>query len=61
MPTIYMRNKNVVLMPDRSGPASGTVVQQGAAGKYATVGQMRKRGGSMSGTSIREGWEGRWR
>ena len=24
---------------------SGTVVQQGAAGKYATVGQRRKRGG----------------
>ena len=38
-------------MPDRSWPgstktASGTVVQQGAAGKYATVGQMRKRGGN---------------
>ena len=47
---IYMRNKNVILVPDRSGPgltkpASGTVVQQGAAGKYATVGQRRKRGG----------------
>ena len=47
---IYMRNKNVILMPDRSWPgltktASGTVVQQGAAGKYATVGQRRKRGG----------------
>ena len=45
-----MRNKNVILMPDRSGPgftktASGTVVQQGAAGKYVTVEQMRKRGG----------------
>ena len=42
--------KNVILMPDRSWPgltktASGTVVQQGAAGKYATVGQRRKRGG----------------
>ena len=24
----------------------GTVVQQGAAGKYATVGQRRKRGGN---------------
>ena len=40
----------MILMPDRSWPgltktASGTVVQQGAAGKYATVGQMRKRGG----------------
>ena len=40
----------MMLMPDRSWPgltktASGTVVQQGAAGKYATVGQRRKRGG----------------
>ena len=40
----------MILMPDRSWPgltktASGTVVQQGAAGKYATVGQRRKRGG----------------
>ena len=40
----------MILMPDRSGPgftktASGTVVQQGAAGKYATVGRRRKRGG----------------
>ena len=45
---IYMRNKNVILMPDRSWPgltktASGTVVQQGTAGKYATEGQSRKR------------------
>ena len=45
-----IRNKNVILIPDRSGPvltktASGTVVQQGAAGKYATVGRRRKRGG----------------
>ena len=56
----------MIIMPDRSWPgstktASDTVVQQGAAGKYATVGQRRKRGGSMSGTSIREGWNGRWR
>ena len=47
---IFMRKKNVIIMPDRSWPgstmtASGTVVQQGAAGKYATVGQRRKRGG----------------
>ena len=40
----------MILMPDRSWPgltktASGTVVQQGAAGKYATVGQRRKRAG----------------
>ena len=40
----------MIFMPDRSWPgltktASGTVVQQGAAGKYATVGQRRKRGG----------------
>ena len=40
----------MILMPDRSWPgltktASGTVVQQGTAGKYATVGQRRKRGG----------------
>ena len=40
----------MILMPDRSWPgltktASGTVVQQGAAGKYATVGQRRKREG----------------
>ena len=37
-------------MPDRSGPgltktASDTVVQQGAVGKYATVGRRKKRGG----------------
>ena len=37
-------------MPDRSGPgltktASDIVVQQGAVGKYATVGRRRKRGG----------------
>ena len=43
-------NKNVIIMPDRSGPgltksASDTVVQQGAVGKYATVGRRRKRGG----------------
>ena len=47
---ICMRNKNAILMPDRSGPrltktARGTVVQQGAAGIYATVEQRRKRGG----------------
>ena len=47
---IYMRNKNVIIMPDRSGSgltktASGIVVQQGAAGKYATVGRRGKRGG----------------
>ena len=41
---------NVIIMPDRSGPgstktANDTVVQQGAAGKYATVGRRRKRGG----------------
>ena len=47
---IYMRNKNVILMPDRSWPgltktASGTVVQQGPAGKYATLGQRRERRG----------------
>ena len=47
---IFMRKNNVIIMPDRSWPgstktASGTVVQQGAAGKYATVGQRRKRGG----------------
>ena len=47
---IYIGNKNVIFMPDRSGPgltktASGTVVQQGTAGKYATVGHRRKRGG----------------
>ena len=40
----------MIIMPDRSCPgstktASDTVVQQGAAGKYATVGQRRKRGG----------------
>ena len=40
----------MILMPDRSWPgltktASGSVVHQGAAGKYATVGQRRKRGG----------------
>ena len=39
---IVMRKTNVIIMPDRSWPgstktASGTVVQQGAAGKYATV------------------------
>ena len=34
----------MILMPDRS-TASGIVVQQGTAGKYATVGQRRKRGG----------------
>ena len=39
-------NKNVIIMPDRSGPgltetASDSVVQQGAVGKYATVGQRR--------------------
>ena len=39
-----------MLMLDRSGPgltktASGAVVQQGAAGKYVTVEQRRKRGG----------------
>ena len=43
-------NKNVIIMPDRSGPgltktANDTVVQQGAVGKYATVGRRRKRGG----------------
>ena len=43
-------NKNVIIMPDRSGPgltktASDNVVQQGAVGKYATVGRRRKRGG----------------
>ena len=37
-------------MPDRSGlgltkSVSGTVGQQGSAGKYATVGRRRKRGG----------------
>ena len=40
----------MIIMPDRSWPgstktANGTVVQQGAAGKYTTVGQRRKRGG----------------
>ena len=40
----------MIIMPDRSGPgltkiASGTVVQQGAAEKYATVARRRKRGG----------------
>ena len=40
----------MIIMPDRSWPgstqtASVTVVQQGAAGKYATLGQGRKRGG----------------
>ena len=39
----------MIIMPDRSAPgltktASGTVVQQGAAGKYATIGRRRKRG-----------------
>ena len=34
----------MILMPDRS-TASGILVQQGTAGKYATVGQRRKRGG----------------
>ena len=40
---VYMRNnKNVIIMPDRSGPgltktASDTVVQHGAVGKCATV------------------------
>ena len=39
---IFMRKKNVIIMPDRSWTgstktASDTVVQQGAAGKYATV------------------------
>ena len=43
-------NKNVIIMPDRSGPgltktANDTVVQQGAVRKYATVGRRRKRGG----------------
>ena len=47
---ICMRKTNVIIMPDRSWPgstktASGAVVQQGAAGKYAAVGQRRKRGG----------------
>ena len=47
---IFMRKKNVIIMPDRPWPgstktANGTVVQQGAAGKYAAVGQRRKRGG----------------
>ena len=41
---------NEIIMPDRSWPglrktASDTVVQQGPAGKYATVGRRRKRGG----------------
>ena len=31
--------------PGLTKTASGTVVQQGAAGKYANVGQRRKRGG----------------
>ena len=40
----------MIIMPDRSGPgstktANDTVVQQGAVGKYATVGRRRKRGG----------------
>ena len=44
---------NGKLMPDRSWtgltkpPASSTVVQQCAAGKYATVGRRRKRGGEL--------------
>ena len=43
-------NKNVIIMPDWSGPgltktASDTEVQLGAVGKYATVGRRRKRGG----------------
>ena len=43
-------NKNVIIMPDRSGPGStktvnDTVVQQGSVGKYPTVGRRRKRGG----------------
>ena len=46
-----MRNTNVIVMPDRSGSgltktAISTVVQQGAAGKYATVGRRRKRRGT---------------
>ena len=40
----------MIIMPDRSGlgltkTVSGTVGQQGAVGKYATVGRRRKRGG----------------
>ena len=63
---IFMRKTNVNIMPDRPWPgstktASGTVVQQGAAGKYATVGKGGREEGSMSGTRTREGWEGRWR
>ena len=47
---IFMRKTNVIIMPDRSWPGStktpsGIVVQQGAAGKYATVGQRRNREG----------------
>ena len=44
---------NGKLMPDRwwtrltRPPASSTVVQQGAAGKYANVGRRRKRGGKL--------------
>ena len=41
-----MRNKNVIIMPDRSGPGltSSIVVQKGIGGKYATIGRRRKRG-----------------
>ena len=47
---INMRKKNVIIMPDRLWPgltktASCNVVQHGAPGNYATVGQRRKRGG----------------
>ena len=41
-------NKNVIIMPDRSGPglpktANDNVVQQGAVGKYATVTKEEER------------------
>ena len=48
---INMQITNSKLMPDRSRlelttTASGAVAQQGACGKYATVGQRQKRGGA---------------
>ena len=63
---IYMRNKNVILMPDRLGPglaetAGGTVVQRGAAGGMRLWDGGGMEEGCMSGTSIREGLDGGWR
>ena len=49
-------------MPYRSGlgltkTASDTVVQQGAAGKYATVGRRMKRGGKQIQAKEKDGPE----